>query len=237
MENIVGKYILDTWINGKYVTRWLRRINRETKTQYVSDVLRYNKNWDDDIDDMYYVGRWAKRYAKTPNGFKYIATNRSSPDGKSHLTLVDKLGDVKCVETFEKLFQTDVRTFMSDNSEDESGVIFDIKLRYKENIKDEHFKLERYIRKATSKDDTYWNSTIIKFLEDEFNLPIFRFRLHLCEHENNLVLKTATHFHITHFGDDAKVVDRKVNYANKTILFWLFDDKVVFTYQDGIGTW
>lgn len=39
MKNLIGKYIISTWDHREgYKQNWLRRINRQTATQYISDV-------------------------------------------------------------------------------------------------------------------------------------------------------------------------------------------------------
>ena len=43
--------------------------------------------------------------------------------------------------------------------------------------------------------------------------------------------------HITHHGNDVKNIKYNVNKFNTTISFWVFEDRVVYQEETGLGEW
>lgn len=228
-SKVVGNFILDEWINGDFREAWLRRINRETKTTYVSDVQRDVKNWKVDPKKYEYrhVGKWTRRYRKTKDGgFKSVTTRLSNPDGKSNLSLVTDLKTVKCKFTFDELFNTDIRQLQDAKSYPLNQLITHGETR------PERFLLRNSCYLSSPNEG--WDAPIAKYLMEQFGVPVYRLTEFLSEffHQGNIT-RAATYMQITHFGGEKKSLTREENEFNHTILFWLFDDKLIFRIEEG----
>lgn len=235
--------MLAEWENGSYSVTWLRRINRETKTQYISDVQRYVRSWDDDKKDrMTFIGKWAKRFQKTKDGVGHIKTRQSNPNGTMRLSLVEDPSTLKCKLTFKELFQTDIREIQNAGDYPLDELVVEAEDKRKDGliVPDDFFLLERKLHFQSGEEESFggWDNQIIQYLQKEFKAPVYRLRPIMNENNRSSKLsQSCTYMQITHFGNDKPVISRKENYHNRTILFWLFDDKLIFQYADGIGTW
>lgn len=235
---MVGKYIRTEWNhNDGYVQTWLRRISRETKTQYISEVQRYFRNFEDGVNDRVFKYRWAKRYNKNSDGSISVRnTHLSNPDGIHKLQVIDLLSEtdlvkLRCVYSFSDLFETDIRLLQSENCYPRKL----IEKRYLKCLSEgKTFDKDRFFVDVYSENSTnHWNEPLIKWLEDTFKVPVYAV-CDINEHfEQGILTKSATYLHITHFGDDKKILKTGENYHNRTICFWLFEDKLVFKYEDG----
>lgn len=73
--SLVGKYVIQEWINPKtensfpipthpYRNCWLRRIDRETSNQAISEVQRYFQDFEKNVDYRTFHSNWAIRFWK-----------------------------------------------------------------------------------------------------------------------------------------------------------------------------
>jgi hypothetical protein len=97
-SDFLGDFVLDKW-NAKY--KWVRRINRVSPAQLISDTQRVSDYEGEDLEDwdFYYFKKFAKRFRLKDYNEKYevIKNDRQS--------LNDALLSKK---SFKELFQTDV---------------------------------------------------------------------------------------------------------------------------------
>ena len=243
-KSLIGKFIKEEWVNGEYKQTWLRRVNRETNTQYISDVQRYVKSWEGkESEKKIFVGKWAKRYAKLKNGqVGYKTTHRSNPDGKMTLSIVTDLSTQLCSCSYSELFETDVREIQDAKEYPRKGLEArqeraSKRDNYDKLVCEKDYVLAEYIvlQKGT---DTHpiggWDAPITKYLEETFKVPVYNLYENIREHwKLSKLSKSGTLMHITHFGNDKEVITFDENYHNRTIMFWLFKDKLVFQYEDG----
>jgi hypothetical protein len=251
MENLIGKYIFDEWTHNEgFKQNWLRRITRQTKTQYIADVQhtlllssRYEKLYDEKKSDFLYgiFKRCAKRMRMVKGQLIEQLTYLSNPDGIRKITLVEDFNILKCKYSYNELFDTDVRKFLSPDS----NMVKDMNW-WKEQFEKDKLKVDNYdfvFRFDTEeiiKVDSCWYTTS-EHLKELFGVPAYHIKEHFGKmdttHEKSIYSKTAIHYHINHFGGDKPILTFKEKYHNHTISFWLFDDKVVFRGESGIDTW
>lgn len=239
MKSKVGKYIIEEWVNGDYKKRWVRRIDRETKTKYVSNTQRYAKNWDVNGGDIkVFFSEWAKYFRKGINGIpERIINNRSNTDGVINLKIVNNLTIIKSTYTFDELFNTDLRNIQNKEAYPLKQLLLR-KQKRENSVTEEDFILKNHIELhiGAEKADAIhnWDAPIVKFLEDTFKVPVYYNYETVNEHTNQSKLSHAsTYMHITHFGGTKKEITFQENFFNRTIQFWLFDDKLIFQYADG----
>lgn len=244
-NKVVGNFILDQWVNKDYRANWLRRINYETETDYVSDVQRYVKDWKIKGDNYEYVhvGKWARRYRKTKDGgFKSVSTKLSNPDGKSILSLVTDLKTLKCKYTFEELFNTDLRNIQNPEAYPLKSLLRRQERNELRKTKDENLFLLRdhcYLSDSSPNQNAImgWDAKLVKYLEEQFGVPVYDLNEKVSEwNKQSKLTQSGTYFHITHFGGEKKSLTRDENDMNRTIMFWLFDDKLIFQYEEGRDT-
>lgn len=234
----VGKYILGHWVNGDYESRTLKRVTRETKRYYICNRHRDTDYSDPNGDHKYYFQqKYSDRYRKTNDelGLGRYITRRSNLDGTLHLSWVDDPSTVKCVCTFDELFNTDLRTFQHPNNWPLRA-----KLREYERDKARGFKSEEDIFKirldemsGMDKGIDGWDNKIILHLKKLFKVDkVYHSILdNIREHSNKSKLtKSATKYRINELSGDKKYVTFEERYFDRTIYFWLFDDCLVFSY-------
>lgn len=255
MKNLKNKYLLCHWIHNEgYETRWLRRITRQTKTQLICDVQRtlllsdkYKKMYDNRSD--YFIGivkRWAKRFYMKDGKIIAQNTHLSNPDGKSIITFIDdNKDDLLCSLSYNELFERDIREFLPEDSSTRETITQYVERKGKfyaeQGVPFDGEKLYTIVTEPMDENDDIWGETT-KHLKKLFNRLVYMVNelyVKICttHDEKSLFRQTATHYHINHHGDDKLILTRIENKFNRTISFWLFEDRVVFKDEDGIGTW
>jgi hypothetical protein len=223
----------------------MRRITRQTDTQYIADCLhilelsdKYKEMYDNGHDHMYSrFDRCASVFYKNGDQFINEKTDLDNPDGVNKVTLIDDFNILKCKYTYKELFETDVRTFLpSDSSTLET---INNKVEFYSSISKKFDYNEMYIIGVS---ESKHFTEISKHLEELFKRPAFMvnnmFTLKLdTTHEKSKFSETAIHYHMNFFGGDKELLTRLENYHNTTISFWLFDDKVIYQTEGGIGSW
>ncbi len=240
LNKILGGFILERWINGDYQSTWLRRINRETKTMYISDgerVLSEKKN-KDDITTFINAPYKAARFRKRLNGkFTAVRTHLHNPHCHAEVMLISDMEQLVSPYSYDELFKVDVREFQDKGSRPLTDIDM-LNTNHKDGTNAIPYVLDRLISKCNRNDTSYiggWDSELIGYLEDTFKVPVYQMSLvKIEEHDKQTKLtKAAIQFEITHFGGDKKLLTQKENYMNRAIQFWLFPDKLVFHYLRG----
>lgn len=250
MKNLVNRYVFCQWKHNEgYQQNWLRRITRQTKTQYIADCQhtlllsdKYKKLYDSKKSDYLYgiFQVCATRMRMIGDKLVGQTTHLSNPDGVNTIELVEDFSSLKCKYKYEELFDVDLRNILFIDSKMIKHMNWSYN-HFKEiqsDVKDEIF----YKFKTTEiseNDDCY--GEIAKHLKQLFSLPVHHahetFNNIDTIHEKSRFSESAIHYHMNFFGDDKPVITSKENYHNSTISFWLFDDKVVFKHEDGIDSW
>jgi hypothetical protein len=250
MTNLIGKYIFDEWTHNEgFKQNWLRRITRQTNTQYIADVQhtlllddKYKKMYDSKKSDYLYgiFQKCAKRFRMIKGELIEQFTHLSNPDGVRKNTLITDFSILKCKYKFEEIFYTDVRTLLTPDSKqlENFNRKFNFYKEHNHNVsEEEHYQVD--VEELSETDNCY--GSIATHLKQLFGVPVYMiselFVTIETIHENNIFSQTAIHYHINYFGDDKPIINFKENYDNVTISFWLFDDKVVFKTEDGIDSW
>jgi hypothetical protein len=253
MKNLKGKYIFSEWKHNEgFQQKWLRRITRQTKTQYIADVRHtllsasnHKKLYAEKKSDFLYgifQNCAFRMYMKGGQLFERLSY-LSSNEGERKLTLIEDFSILKCKYSYNELFDTDVRKFLSSDSD----MLEDMnwwKTQFekdKDKLKVENtdfvFKFET---EEVVKVDSCWYTTA-EHLKTLFGVPAYHIKEHFGKmnttHEKSIYSDTAIHYHVNHNGGDKSVLTFKENYHNDTISFWLFEDKVVFRGESGIDTW
>lgn len=246
--HLLGKYLFMTsdlsWPkNGVY--RALRRINRETKSQYISDVQRvpycYNKNGKRVFDWKRY--EWFQKIAK-----RFIKNKLFNEDGTlteyyGKTTLID--GDYSSMlsdTNFNDMFRIVKGDGRNDLWEFESNSIAEqLKGIFKKT------KVNKGILHPVCIDT---NSHIGTTLKKDFGVDVYivdrmwddkRFvydrgvsghyshnHQKSCDFDRNAV------FHqITNSGADKSIIRDEDNKSNKPILIWFFEDRIVYKEEGG----
>jgi len=249
MENLIGKYLFCEWKHNEgFEHHWLRRITRQTETQYIADcqhVLllseKYKKLYDAGSDYFYELfNHCATRFRLSGNKIVEKCTNLSNTDGVRTTTLVEDFSVLKCKYKFEDLFETDVRNFLNPDSRmlEHMGFMNDSKLNISEKLI-YSFSVRSSENQSDLFNDVYGET--VKHLKDLFGLPVFKANEFLgsidTTHEKSRFSESAIHYHINHHGGDKPILTRDEKSGNVTIAFWVFDDKVVFKFSSGIDTW
>jgi hypothetical protein len=264
-EDLKGQFVLCQWKHDKgYQQNWLRRITRQTKTQYICDVqhtlllsAKYKKLYDSKKSDYLYglFQRCAFRLRMVKGKLVSQVTNLSNPDGFNHITL---LSDIKtnhsallCPLKYEELFDIDIRTVLPLDSHTLEG--FNRKRKFAEERNAErkaegkpimYDDVDAVYKISTCKAENGFmdcHKSIIEHLTELFNVPIYELNDYFAKvdttHDTTIYSKTAIHYHINHYGNDKPVISFKENQNNDTIAFWLFADKVVYKRVEGIDSW
>lgn len=102
MENYVNRFIYTKWLHKDgFQQRWLRRINRQTETQYVSDCQRTLTGKRDCYDKQKFY-HCATRFKIGKNSGKLIELGRKNPDGALTVALVEDFSQIDCDITIEE---------------------------------------------------------------------------------------------------------------------------------------
>jgi len=250
MENLVGKYLHTQWIHNEgFQSNWLRRITRQTKTQYICDVqhsLLLSDKYKKIIDSTgeYFYGLfadWAKRFTEKDGKIRRQTTNRDNTDGVNTINLVTDFKSLLCKYKYNELFEVDIRTILTDDSLtlDYSNMYFNRYNELRPGIYDER-DFFVFDTELISFDDDIWGETA-KHLTELFGVPAYKvdelYNRIDTTHDHTIYKYSATHYHINHHGNDAKVIGFEDHQKNRTVSFWLFEDRIVFKTNDGIDTW
>jgi hypothetical protein len=156
-----------------------------------------------------------------------------------YLNLFDSPSEIKCESTFDEIFKQDLRTIQ--NAEESHYPLKlllhqeerDIKRNFE--ISADHFKFILY----EEGEESAWDKPLIDYLKEIFKVDkVYSPNEKIIEHNHPTFLsKSGTLFHINIFNIDKELIIRDENYYNRTIMFWLFDDFLVFQYEDGKDTW
>jgi hypothetical protein len=225
--NLLNKLVLAEWINGDFRQLFLRRINRETKTQYISDVPKTCLDYDSEPPKYGHVAKWAKRFNKLPNGeIKARLNHRYNSDGHYELKIVENASkDLLCKYSFDEVFNSKILN----------------KWLFLE-VYSENYPLKEYNNEEDRNHPFAWLRSndrykLKNYLYELFNVPIYNlsdnYKMDLKEEDwldeddnKTIFNKSMTLFHVIHF--------KKKHY---TIGFWLFEDKLVYKYDSGKSTW
>jgi len=241
---MIGKYIYEHWVNGDYVHNSLRYINRETKKYYLSDVQRSAKNWKDDPVKYVFFNDWAIKFVKdetTELGFRRSVGHLANTEGVMEYTVLNSPAECKCKYTFEEVFGNDVRKIQDERDSPLRSLKFmkekhqDIKMNLSD---DEFFKVHLY-KKNEKVDD---EDDFIYYLKNTFKVSKVFSTISVMgqideNHKQTILSKSGTLFQITTFNIDKKEITLRENDNNCTIMFWLFDDKLVYQHESGKKTW
>lgn len=228
MDQLTNKFILTHWRhNGGFEDKWLRRINRQTKTQYISDCQRYLICG----DEKYMKGIFqscATRFiiSKVTGLLTMIRGCRANADGTLTTMLLDDYSVLDCDYSLEKFIEEIGNYKCTDFNED-----------------DEEIEIFKKLRVIDVKDGDTWYSHIVEHLRDVFGKDIKLMYLldsigYLSTtHDTNLIANSAIHYHITIYGENKKIISSEEDRHNRTISFWKFGDVIVFKNESGIGSW
>ena len=208
MENLYNRFVFTHWKhNNGFEHRWLRRINRQTKTQYISDCQRYLISG----DEKYMKGIFhscATRFFFDKNGsFNQIRGRKYNTDG---------IHTVKLLEDFNIL---------------NASISFDDLKKYCSELESVYIVKSDadYVQKIVTHLKNIFGNIEILYLMDVFgNVNT--------THITEPITNSAIHYHITIFGENKKIISSKED-KNSTICFWKFENTIVFMLVSGIGTW
>jgi hypothetical protein len=232
------------------IYRVLRRINRESKSQYISDVQRVARQ---------YKGKNGERKFDWDNyeDFKLISRRFRKNllfDGKGNLT--DKYGDATIVDKYDysemysdtpfeelfrvvkgnsrdDLFQHDLKTFSSKigmfgkikNKTNKKGFILQDVCVDSEGYIGQHlsevFKVDVYVA------DRIWCDK--RFVGEQYCGHNYSFNYSRdCDFDRNAV------FHqVTSSGGDKTIISKEDNQKNSPVFIWFFKDRIVYTKAGG----
>lgn len=102
MENYINRFIYTQWLHKSgFQQRWLRRINRQTDTQYISDCQRTLTGKKDTYDKQIFY-HCATRFKLSKRDNKLIELGRTNPDGNLTVTLVEDFSQIDCDMSYEE---------------------------------------------------------------------------------------------------------------------------------------
>lgn len=162
-------------------------------------------------------------------------TRRSNPDGHYNLTIVEEQElptALLCKYSYDKLFKSAI----FDIQHEKSSPHKDMKNRMAKNRPQFEKTLEEHLERVDT-DLKHWNRPLIEKLQQLFKKPIYYCYERISEHwHQGILTESATYFHFTMFHNDKKRITADENFQNRTIVFWLFDDKMIFAYEEGKDT-
>jgi hypothetical protein len=254
----IGDYITTQWINGRFVRNWLRRIDHETPTQFVSRV-QHTLICDEKeeakaqkilftADSVYSRFTSAdQRFRKDGKGFvKPITTRRTNTDGNMTLNKVNSFAkDLQSTKTYDELFKADVRQIWVEK--DSNLRRFNFRQKMAKRGDRTFLPKDWFLDSVTYESKPSWefmgnvniNDTHL-YLENLFpNRQIFELSDFSLERQSETsdLLKNAYFHQITTYGGDTKYKKSKDAFKNGTIIFWVFEDRVVYADMCGIDTW
>lgn len=227
MENYVNRFIFTKWLHKDgFQQRWLRRINRQTDTQYVSDCQRTLTGKRDCFDKKKFYD-CATRFKVGKNSGKLIELGRKNPDGKLSVALVEDMSQIDCDMTYEE-FLAEIDA-LNKKAKDEMQA---------------YFRSVRLSEPKTGKSDIFKDlfTPYVKHLKELFGeditvLKISHEHVFSTTHDNNKLAQNAVHYHITVHGGEADTITFEEDRNNSTIVFWKFGKTIVFDFASGIGSW
>lgn len=264
MENLLGKHIFFTCglshpKNGIY--RVLRRINRETDTQYISDVQRApyvkwnrarNHQKEFDWDRKVWFQKIARRYKKS----KLIDKNGNLTDNYYDATFVDDSDySVAISDTpFDELFRV-VKGDGGDDLYEHDFKTFSKKAGYgglASNLFPNLFRKtnkDGYILQDVCIDT---KSYIGQHLKEVFGVDVYIVDRVWCDKRfvgdqycgNNYSFeysrecdfdRNAVFHQVTSSGGDKPEITKEENEGNSPILIWFFKDKIVYKEERGMS--
>lgn len=239
--SLVGKWVLEHWVNGGYEARYLREIHKEDKRFYYSHVQRTAHAYRESPVKYVHVHKWAKKFKKDPTnplGFSRSIGERSNTDGQMHYLLLNSPSEAISPYRYEDVFETDLRQIQSTEDYPLKKMLQKYQLLdAKYNTKDtDIFKI---IPEDTDKPNgDLWG--LGETLKKLFEVPkvYCLWNTYIDENDDNLTIlsKSGTLFHLL-YNTNVKYVDSKTSHENKTICFWLFKGKLVYHCVDGYDTW
>lgn len=225
MENYVNRFIYTKWLHKDgFQQRWLRRINRQTEAQFVSDCQRTLTGKKDCYDKQKFY-HCATRFKIGKNSGDLIELGRKNPDGNLTVALVDDMSQIDCDITLEE--------FKAELDRINQGV--------KEEHKDAMNVYYHSVHLAEPKSDLY-NSIKLHLLE-LFGSDTELIKLSdnsgaiSTTHGKGVITYNAVHYHITIHGGEADTITFEEDRKNTTIVFWKFGKTIIFDYAKGIGSW
>lgn len=279
-RSLVNKFVLTKWTNrsieespnnGKvtdYQINWLRHIDSETKTQYISncqhslylfedkDVIAnklYAKAGKKATKNDYVYQKWAKhatRFRKSKDGYSIsrIKTRLDNPHGELNVHVIgDKESDgqrwmdkLQCDAGYSELFKTDVRDLWQPETYEHSAISTHEKYAKQTNrpFMSEQYTLDHYCHLVDVQ--THWNRPLMEYLRTLFEVEnIYQLSDYRLEHNaiTSPIGKNGVFFHITKFAENKPFITFDEHFHCRTIVFWLFYDRLVFAYADGIDSW
>lgn len=219
--DLLNKYLLCYWKNGDYEERWLRRVNRKTSTQFISDVQRFlNVKRVKSNEFIYSINNHcAKRFYVKNNEIRMRGIQNFNPKGKMSISVIEDFNDLDLDYSFDD-FKNDISQlpdYMDDNG-----------------------RVNVFITKGKPED---YEKNVFKHIKMLFgdDIEIYTvldiFGNINTTHGDNRLAYTSTKYHITTNGNNKKSITTIENKSNVTICFWKFGDKIVWKYESGIGTW
>lgn len=235
--DLLGKHILikNEWYDEyrKHDAIWtsLRRINRETKSQLISDTQRTPIDWSAKPLIWKHFQVTARRFKKA----KLFLPNGDFTDYYGKTTLIEN----------------DISPMISDTPFDEMFKVVNGRTRktlweYESNKRNGFLSLFREFKTiplCCNDIETY----VGKYLTETFGLPAFYVdriwfddikehyfpnQLTTCKYDRNMVF-----YQVTNSGDDLELISNEDNKKNESVLMWVFKDKIVYKTSDGRGAW
>jgi len=236
--NIVGKHILIKsefigWNKDKYKYNTLRRINRETPSQFVSDVQRFS----------YYRTKPAEYelFKKISRRFKKKELEQSLESEDENIYIIEPdstIEPMKCSVPFERLFficNGDMMQKFMERAEREHKNEFTHPVCLFDN---EHIgkhwgesneKIANHLREITGIETIY--------MADSLSSKINKNNWHYTKLESDEHGREMIFYQITHHGDDKSIIYDDEDQYNEPIGFWVFDDCVVYKRMSGYSEW
>lgn len=245
--SMVGNFVLTEFVDldKTYKDKWLRRINRQTANFYVADTQRYFRDFDKYLNDRVFYPKWAKRFQKTSGGgIKLSGSVVNNAYGQHTISVhsPEDMNALKCEYTYDELFKVDVRT-IQDHTDYPCCEFLRFVTAVNNHVKDcpefdgkSEFTIHNsiHLQESEATDHSAYANEINAYLKELFKVPVYRVFSAINEYTKRTKLTSSgIGFQITHFGGDVKVIDHKVNQSNKTIMFWLFDDRLVYQWVSG----
>jgi hypothetical protein len=198
---LLSKHIFETFdlsfpVNGVY--RALRRINRETETQYISDVQRIFPRPTFTEPGIRYI--WFQKIAR-----RYFKNKLINPETK---TFTDYYGEIHLVD------DTSFQPMISDTSFNNMFNIVGVNT---------YIDRETHIAKTLKKTfglEIYYASSMYN--------EMWRGHYDYNYDKTSVYDRNAIFYQITNSGEDKKVITPEENQNNSPILMWVFEDRIVY---------
>jgi len=231
----VGNFILTKWINAEYQMNWLRRINRQTKMHFVSDVQRALNNGSGYTYS--FMKNCAHKFRVKDDKIIPAKTRLDNTDGEMFVRKIDDFKSLTSKYSYDELFKIDLRTVLNKDDCSYKNLIYEFgtweKYLTPEEIKN-FYTMDRKVQEPYKKLD----DDIVNHLTELFNLPCYTIGRYQMERNNvSIIYKEAIFYHMNIFGGNKPIVESVDAYRNRTIVFWVFKDRVIYGIVDGIDSW